>query len=201
MLRLSKTYTLEIDGSVKDIKISSDHIFLLCYLIGYVQDKSGADSYYGSNKTLSNDLGVSVRTIQRRLRALVDVGFIKTSIDDSSYRHIYINFEKIMLEFSKLLKLKCDFETVFRFCRGTALCFASKNLLEKAQICTYTSYLRMQYLLEISRNPVNEPIRFLFARLAECLKLDFALVKDDCEKARSSYIETMNAKTTINIKE
>lgn len=201
MLRLSKTYTLEIDGSVKDIKISSDHIFLLCYLMGYVQDKSGADSYYGSNKTLSNDLGVSVRTIQRRLKALADVGFIKTSVDDSSYRHIYINFEKIMLEFSKLLKLKYDFETIFRFCYGTVMCFVNSNLLEKAQICTYTSYLRMQYLLEISRNPINEPIRFLFARLAECLKLDFALVKEDCEKARSAYIKTVNEKTLTITKE
>ena len=45
MLKLSRTYTLEIDGSVKDIKITSDHIFLLCYLMGYVQDKCGADSY------------------------------------------------------------------------------------------------------------------------------------------------------------
>ena len=98
MLKLARTYTLEIDGSVKDIKITSDHIFLLCYLMGYVQDKCGADSYYGSNNTLSNDLGVSVRTIQRRLKALSDVGFIKTSIDDSSYRNIYINFEKIMME-------------------------------------------------------------------------------------------------------
>lgn len=201
MLRLSKNYTLEIDGSVKDIRISSDHIFLLCYLMGYVQDKSGADSYYGSNKTLSNDLGVSVRTIQRRLSALAEVGFIKTSIDDSSYRHIYINFEKIMLEISKVLKIKCDFETVFRFCYGTVVCFVSKNLLEKAQICTYTSYLRMQYLLEISRTPVNEPIRFLFTRLAECLKLDFALVEDECEKARTAYIKTVNEKSLIIIKE
>ena len=201
MLKLTKTYTIEIDGSVKDIKITSDHVFLLCYLMGYVQDKCGADSYYGSNKTLSNDLGVSVRTIQRRLSALAEVGFIMTSIDDSSYRHIYINFEKIMLEISKVLKLKYDFDMVFRFCHGTALCFASKNLLEKAQILEYTSYLRIQYLLEVSRNPVKEPIRFLFARLAECLKLDFTSVEEECEKARLSYIKTGNEKSLIMIKE
>ena len=46
MLKLTKTYTLEIDGSVKDIKITSDHVFLLCYLMGYVQDKSSAKSMY-----------------------------------------------------------------------------------------------------------------------------------------------------------
>lgn len=194
MLKLSKTYTVEVEGKSANVKISSDHIFLLCYLMGYVQDKCGAHSYYGSNATLSKDLGVSVRTIQRRLKALADVGFIKTCVDDSSYRNIYINFEKIMLEISRALKPECDFETVFRFCHGTVLCFVSRNLLEKAQILEYTSYLRMQYLLEISRNPVKEPIRFLFTTLAECLKLDFALVKDDCEKARSSYIKTMNEK-------
>lgn len=194
MLKLSKTYTLEIDGNMKDIKITSDHIFLLCYLMGYVQDKCGADSYYGSNSTLSNDLGVSVRTIQRRLKELADVGFVKTCVDDSSYRIIYINFEKIMLEISKTLNIKYDFETVFRFCHDTVMCFVNSNLLEKTQILEYTSYLRMQYLLEISKNPVKEPIRFLFTTLANCLKLDFALVKDDCENARSLYIKSINEK-------
>lgn len=194
MLQLTKTYTVEVDGKATNVKISSDHIFLLCYLMGYVQDKLGSHSYYGSNNTLSNDLGVSVRTIQRRLKALVDVGFIKTCVDDLSYRNIYINFEKIMLEISRVIKPECDFELVFRFCYGTAVCFASKNLLEKAQICTYTSYLRMQYLLEISRSPVNEPIRFLFTKLSECLELDFALVEDECEKARTAYIKKVNEK-------
>ena len=99
-----------------------------------------------------------------------------------------------MLEILKELKLKCDFETIFRFCYGTVLCFAQNNLLDKSLISTYTTYLRVQYLLELSRNPVNEPIRFLFAKLAECLELDFALVKDDCEKARTVYIKMINEK-------
>lgn len=198
MLNLAKKYTVHEADNSKDISITSDHIFLLCYLMGYVQDKSGSERYYGSNRTLSKDLGTSVRTIQRRLKDLSDVGFIITTIDDCSYRNIYINFEKIMLEISKEVGLEYDFEMIFRFCKGTAECFASNNLLEKSQISTYASYLKMQYLLEISRNPVTEPIRFLFGRLAECLEIDFSLVKEKCEMARTAYIKLANDKQIIS---
>ncbi len=195
MLMLSKAYTITEDRDIINIKITADHIFLLCYLMGYIQDKCGADSYYGSNQTLSSDLGTSVRTVQRRLKDLADVGFIKTCIDDSSYRNIYINFEKIMLEISKIINPTCDFNLIFDYCHATALCFSYLNLLEKNHVENYASYLRMQYLLELSKNPITEPIRFIFKTLSENLKIDYSLVEAKCEAAREAYIKSVNAKS------
>lgn len=193
MLMLAKKYTIEENGKQREIKLTSDHIFLLCYIMGYVQDKCGSDSYYGSNKTLSKDLGVGVRTLQRRIKDLADVGFIRSCIDDGSNRCIFVNFARIMTEITKIVYKDYDGARVSRWCYSVAQSFSDKNLLEKSQVKSYTMYLLMQYLIELAKNPILEPVRFLYTTLAVQLKIDYSKVESDCERMRESYIREVNA--------
>ena len=100
-----------------------------------------------------------------------------------------------MLEFSKIIQPDFDFELIFRVCDAISKAFASYNLIENAYVNNYGEFLKMQYLLEISKKPIIEPVRFLFTTLAQHLEIDFELVKDECEKARNTYIKLVNSKT------
>ena len=192
MLMLAKKYTITGKESLEVITLNADHIFLLCYLMGYIRDTEGSHSYFGSNATLSKDLGVTVRTIQRRLKELSDVGFIVSVIDNYSERNIYINYEKIFAEITKVIDPKFNSYENILLCRSVVESFILRNFLEKTKLKEYTMYLRIQYLIEISKKKIADPLRFLYETLAVKLGIDFEMIRYDYEKAKMEYIRKIN---------
>lgn len=201
MLMLAKKYYVLGEASLEAVTLNADHIFLLCYLMGYIKDTEGSHSYFGSNATLSKDLGVEVRTIQRRLKKLSDVGFIVSVIDNYSDRNIYINYEKIFSEITKVVNPEYDAYQNIVLCNNVVENFISRNFLEKTKSREYTLYLRLQYLLELSKKKITEPLKFLYETLAMKLGMDFDTVRYDYEKARIEYIKKINNESKENTKE
>ena len=202
MLMLAKKYTIAGKESLEVITLNADHIFLLCYLMGYIRDTEGSHSYFGSNATLSKDLGVTVRTIQRRLKELSDVGFIVSVIDNYSERNIYINYEKIFAEITKVIDPKFNSYENILLCHSVVENFILRNFLEKTKLKEYTMYLRLQYLLEISKKNISDSLKFLYETLAMKLGIDFEMIRYDYEKAKMEYIRKINtASENKSIKE
>ena len=193
MMMLAQKYTISgKDDSEKEITLSGDHVLLLCYMMGYIRDTEGSHSFFGSNATLSKHLGVTVRTIQRRLQDLSDVGFIELVIDNYSERNIYINYERIFTEITRILDPKFNSYENILMCRSVVENFISRNLLEKTRLKECTMYLRVQYLFGLSKDFIKNPLEFLYKTLAEKLGLDFEMVRCDYEKARTDYIKKIN---------
>ena len=202
MLMLAKKYTIAGKESLEVITLNADHIFLLCYLMGYIRDTEGSHSYFGSNATFSKDLGVTVRTIQRRLKELSDVGFIVSVIDNYSERNIYINYEKIFAEITKVIDPKFNSYENILLCHSVVENFILRNFLEKTKLKEYTMYLRLQYLLEISKKNISDSLKFLYETLAMKLGIDFEMIRYDYEKAKMEYIRKINtASENKSIKE
>lgn len=198
MLMLAKKYVIPGETGFEVITLNADHIFLLCYLMGYIRDMEGSHSYFGSNATLSKDLGVTVRTIQRRLKELSNVGFIALVIDNYSERNIYINYEKIFSEITKILYPEYNSLKNIEMCRKVVEDFISHNLLEKTKKKEYILFLRMEYLKELSKNKISNPIEFLYATLAAKLNYNFEFVRRYCEEAKFAYIKELNEGTTAD---
>ena len=200
MMMLAKKYAIISEDGTEQVKLEADHIILLCYLMGYIREASGFQSYFGSNATLSKDLGTTVRSVQRRLKDLCKVGFIVSVIDNYSERHIYINYERIFAEITKIV-MPDDFNSKANIdlCRKVVDDFIFNNFLEKTKLKEYTLFLRVKGLTELAKNKKLNLLEFLYQTLAAELKMSFEFVRSIYEKARLAYIKDIN--TNSNDKE
>ena len=199
MLLLSKTYNVKIGvTSCKHITLKTDHIILLSYLMGYIKDSSGSETFWGSNKTVATDLGVSDRTIQRWLRELEKTGFIKTVIDNNSERYIYVNFSKILSEIYKCINNDFDDELIEKACKLTTLCFIQKGHLETTCLNSYTQTLYKKYLCESAKNEITDAIKYLFGILCSMLSVEWSQMEEMYKAAKSRYIELVNQKHPLS---
>ena len=171
-------------------------MLLLCYLLGYIRDSAGAHSYYGSNATISKDLGIAPRTLQRRLKDLSEIGYIEVIINNYSERHIYVNYERIFSNLTKILVPEYDSLTNINMCAEVVQYFISKNYLENTKIEQYATFLRMKYLTELSKNKIPDALEFLYRTLADELKLNYAFVEDGYREARQKRIAEINKSIT-----
>ena len=199
MMMLAKKYSIISEDCTEQVKLEADHIFLLCYLMGYIREASGFQSYFGSNATMSKDLGTTVRSVQRRLKDLCKVGFIVSVIDNYSDRHIYINYERIFAEITKIVMPDFNSKANIDLCRKVVDDFIFNNFLEKTKLKEYTLFLRIKCLTELAKNKKLNLLEFLYQALAAELKMSFEFVRPIYENAKLEYIKSIN--TDSNDKE
>ena len=195
MLLLSKTYNVKIGATgYKHITLKTDHIILLSYLMGYVKDSSGSETFWGSNKTIASDLGVSDRTVQRWLRELEGVDFIKKIIENNSERYIYINFTKILTEIYKCIDDDFDEELTEKACKLTCLCFTKAGYLETTKATYYEQLLYNNYICKLAEKEIIDIMKYLFETLCSLLKVEWEQMEEMYKAAKSRYIAITNQK-------
>lgn len=201
MLLLSKSYNVKNGAiSYKHITLKTDHIILLSYLMGYVKDSSGYETFWGSNKTIASDLGVCDRTVQRWLRELESIGFIKKIIENHSERYIYINFTKILTELYKCIDDEFDEELIEKACQLTALCFVKAGHLESTKLTYYSQLLYNNYICKVAEIEIEDTIKHLFTVLCSVLKIEWEQMEAMYKAAKSRYIEIVNQKYKLTAK-
>lgn len=187
MFNLIGTHISVIKG-YRNINISYGHVILLSYIMGFVKEASGFDSFFGSNATLANDLGVDSRTIQRWLRSLEDVGFIKVIIQFNTERRIYVNFVNIINSINRSLGIKIDDKKVEQACGIVTQAFIQKNFLEQDKFEYYRDYLigqcNIRYCL---KNEID--IKYLFSLMIDELDLKWNDLEEYYKLVNYHYIE------------
>lgn len=187
MFNLINTYTVK-DKGYKFLNLSYGHIILLSYIMGFINEACAGESFWGSNATLANDIGVSTRTIQRWLKDLENTGFIKTVIEHNTDRYIYVNFGKIISQINKSVGIEINNIKVEKACKLVVETFIQYNYLERDKQEYYTSYLIEQCNIQYCIN--NEiDIKYLFFLMIEKLDLEWEDVESYYKSVNHFYIE------------
>lgn len=195
LLLLAQTYNVKIGRcSSTHITLNADHILLLSYLMGYVKDGCGSESFWGSNKTIATDLGVCSRTIQRRLKDLEIVGFIETTLEHNCERHVYINFTNILTEVYEKADDKFDRDDTMRACGLAVVRFAENNWLEVAKGQQYIQLLYNRCLLKLAKENISDMMRYVFEELCSLQDIEWKIVEEEYKSAKQRYIEIVNEK-------
>lgn len=202
MLLLSKSYNVKVgEESYKHMTLKTDHIILLSYLMGYVKDSRGSETFWGSNNTIASDLGVCDRTVQRWLRELEKIGFVKTIIQNKSERYIYVNFSKILTEIYKCINDEFDDEMLEKACELTTLCCIKKGVLESTRLEIHSQTLYNKYLHDVIKNDIPDTIKYLFETSCSMLEIKMEQLEDYYNAAKARYIELVNRKNPISKKD
>lgn len=187
MLKLVGTH-ISIAKGYRHININYGHIILLSYIMGFINGHCGSESFFGSNSTLANDIGVTSRTIQRWLRDLEDTGFIKTTLEFNTDRRIYVNFGIIVNKINKAVGIQIDNDKLEKACGLVAEAFVRFNLLERSKIEQYRNFLIQQcnimYCIEEEIN-----IKYLFSLMIDELDLKWKDVEAFYKPVNHHYIE------------
>jgi DNA-binding MarR family transcriptional regulator len=171
--------------------LGDEHIMLLSYLMSYNSGTAGQESFWGSNDTIATDLGVSSRTIQRRLKVLADLGYITIHMENASDRYIYVNFTRIMDEILCRVDAKYRDARIDKACGMVVEYFIRTNHLERTLQEHYIQWLWMAFQQEVCDKEVVDVIGCLFRLLADELKVEEAAWHEDYLKVRKHYIDTM----------
>lgn len=190
MLKLVGTHNAKIGEQYKHINISYGHIVLLSYIMGFITEASGFGSFFGSNATLANDIGVDSRTIQRWLRNLEDVGFIKTTLEFNTDRRIYVNFGNIIDCINRAVGLEVNDNALDKTCGIVVQAFIQKNYLEQSKFEYYKRYLIKQCNIQLClKKEIN--MKYLFSLMIEELDLDWVELEEYFKKINHYYIENV----------
>ena len=168
--------------------------------MGYVKDSSGSQTFWGSNKTIASDLGVSDRTVQRWLRELESTDFIKKIIENNSERYIYINFTKILTEIYKCIDDDFDEELIEKACKLTALCFAKAGYLETTKLTHYEQLLYNNFICKVVEKEITDIIKYLFEILCQLLNVTWEQMEEMYKAAKARYIAIVNQKYPLTKK-
>lgn len=191
LLLLSKTYNVRLGDSWQHITLNSDHIVLLAYIMGYITDKLGSEYFWGANSTIAKDLGVCVRTIQRRLKVLKDVGFIETDIEDCNARCIYVNFMRIKAEILSVTDAGYQPNLLVNSCKFFVQYFVKENWVEHYRQSEYAQQLLDEYLSAAGKAEIPDMFDFLFEKTVEILGIRPEEYAEKRMPLRQEYIKSI----------
>lgn len=190
LLPLAKTYNVKADGRYQHITLKSDHIILLAYFLGYITEKLGSEYFWGANATIAKDLGVSERTVQRRLSKLKTVGFVEVDIEAKNERSIYVNYTLILSEILKMTDPNFDPKLVSEACAFVARFFISENWVEGFKLSETSLRLFNQYLEICAQKEIPDTFDFVFDTMLQFAKLDPEAYSEKRLELRREYIKT-----------
>lgn len=190
LLSLAKTYNIKADGRYQHITLNSDHIIMLAYIMGYITDKLGSEYFWGSNQTIAKDLGISTRTVQRRLHTLKDIGFIEVDIEAKYERSVYVNYTIILSEILKTADTHFDPKLVSEACAFVAQFFIKENWVEGFKLNETSLKLFNHYLEKAATKEIPDTFDFIFDTMLQFAKLDPDAYSDKRLELRREYIKT-----------
>ena len=178
------------------INITNEHINLLCYLISYSlgNERAHYTVYWGSNKTVANDLGVSTKSIQRWLLDLQKIEFVKVVRPSESERFVYINYGNIKKTINDKLNITEKRIYIPDELKTAVSIFVSKELIPKNEAEKYLNFLINQYDLKCSMGQILNFEKYILL-LADKINIDLEAYR----KYFDTLIKTYNIKKSQNI--
>ena len=177
-----------LEKTGEKVNINNSHILLLCYFIGFTGGDIAHKTcvYWGSNRNLANDLGVSTRTIQRWIGDLLKTGFISVIIQFKTERYIYINYGLIIKRINDILNVSKKKITIPTYIKAAKAYFEQRGYIHLLNEKECIDYLcEQEELREISKEKMDFETCLLL--LSEKLKINIDKHRTEFDKAINAY--------------
>lgn len=181
-------YKFSVNDCEEIINITNEHINLLCYLISYSlgNERAHYTVYWGSNKTVANDLGVSTKSIQRWLLDLQKIEFVKVVRPSESDRFVYINYGNIKKTINDKLNITEKRIYIPEDLIVAINAFVNKKLLPENEKGKYQRFLINQYDLKRAMGQILDLEKYILL-LADKLNIDLEAYREHFDRLTKTY--------------